>query len=117
MTDFEGVKKNEYFLWAAVLEQAILDLNEPEYSIRHSALQWIKSRDEHFSSFVFCCLLLDLDPNKVRNKILKKNAKRLIFHNTKECSVCGKRYLKSKMRLSYLDNMYVCENCELNDDW
>ncbi len=48
-------------LWAAVMEQAWVDLKHDNPAIRHSAREWFKSKRMDVCSFRWICSLLDLD--------------------------------------------------------
>ena len=76
----------ERSLWAAVLIQAIEDLNPRveavgdmyinekanRIRVKESALVWIKSSNDLFNSFIGICNAFDLCPDTLRRKILKK---------------------------------------------
>lgn len=62
-------------LWAAVLEQAIQDVFDRDVTEKRDAKRWIKSDDPDFPSFVSVCILLDLDPGKVRRRVLTADKK------------------------------------------
>jgi len=59
-------------LLSAVINRAILDLNKKAH--RAKALAWIKSSEKEEQSFSWYCNLLDMDPERTRVKILKKQA-------------------------------------------
>ena len=72
-SDFDSPEKN---LWAAVLSQAITDFhktgkNGDETPTAKSARLWIFSeRQDYFGSFINLCHLFDIDPARVRKKLL-----------------------------------------------
>ena len=58
----------ELELWAKVLRQAITDLNcQAE---RRLAVAWFRSLREDEGSFLWICLMLDLEPDRVRDAVL-----------------------------------------------
>jgi hypothetical protein len=70
----------ERMLWAAVLLQAIADLDPKSATsdespigrarIKQSALFWIKSSDDSFNSFIGICETIGICPDKMRQKVL-----------------------------------------------
>ncbi len=64
---------NRYkLLWAAVIETAARDLNKKAY--RERALMWLHSTSDLEQSFIWCCDVLNLDPDKTRAGVLKGRA-------------------------------------------
>ena len=80
---------NEKALWAAVVAQAIVDIQRPvvpqkrsahrvkpsvatstRAKSRRTAIAWINGSDEEAPSFAWACDILGLCPNQVREKIL-----------------------------------------------
>lgn len=58
-------------LWAAVIEQAIIDLGDRGKRIRDSARRWFLIDDHfHLNSFVNLCGILDIHPSTIRAAIL-----------------------------------------------
>ncbi len=55
-------------LWIAVLVRAIKDLHSKDRIVRQDAKEWIDSNNTSFCSFISVCKILDLDPEKVRDK-------------------------------------------------
>ncbi|GAB0057706.1 hypothetical protein SIID45300_02038 [Candidatus Magnetaquicoccaceae bacterium FCR-1] len=55
-------------LWAAVLERAILDLQDR--TTRADAITWIRSHRHGVGSFHWICQQLDMDPDSVRHALL-----------------------------------------------
>ncbi|MEO5344984.1 MAG: hypothetical protein H7834_01235 [Magnetococcus sp. YQC-9] len=55
-------------LWAAVLERAILDLQER--TTRDEAAAWVRSHRRGIGSFHWICQQLDMDPPSVRMALL-----------------------------------------------
>lgn len=62
-------------LWAAVLEQAIKDLNDITEHPR--AIAWFRSPGDDVGSFTWICITLDMDPEKTRRAILQRDHGRL----------------------------------------
>ncbi len=56
-------------LWASVIHRAVIDLKKKNH--KDKALAWIKSKEKAEQSFIWCCGVLDIDPDKTRSKILK----------------------------------------------
>ena len=56
-------------LWAAVLRQAVDDLEHSD--TRLDAKLWLESDDDEPGSFVFVCAVLDTDPARMRKRILQ----------------------------------------------
>ncbi len=56
-------------LWAAVIETAARDLNKKAY--REKALMWLNSTNDSEQSFIWCCDVLNLDPDKTKAGVLK----------------------------------------------
>ena len=63
-------------IWAYVLLQAQSDLGARD-SIARSARLWFCSRDDAIGSFTWICHHLSLEPNAVRQRVLKDPPKRL----------------------------------------
>ena len=53
-------------LWAAVLEQAMTDIQEDHDSHGEEARKWLQSENPGTASFLWVCDVLDLDPALVR---------------------------------------------------
>ncbi|MBF0614335.1 MAG: hypothetical protein G8237_01085 [Magnetococcales bacterium] len=60
--------ENARRLWAAVLERAILDLQER--TTRAEAVAWISSNRRSVGSFQWICQQLDMDPASVKHALL-----------------------------------------------
>ncbi len=60
--------ENARHLWAAVMERAILDLQD--HSTQDDAIAWIVSNRHSIGSFFWVCHQLDLDPNSVKRALL-----------------------------------------------
>ncbi|MBF0463396.1 MAG: hypothetical protein HQL87_18705 [Magnetococcales bacterium] len=56
-------------LWAAVLRQAVDDLEHSD--TRLDAKLWLESDDDEPGSFVFVATVLDVDPRRLRKRILQ----------------------------------------------
>lgn len=66
--DLRGVQR----LAGAILLQAIEDIRTRGGRTGEDALQWLSNdSDEHFS-FVFCCRMLNREPNEVRSVVLRE---------------------------------------------
>jgi hypothetical protein len=62
-------------LWAAVLDRAVLDLAIPEERIK--TLAWFRSHGNDIGSFVWICMILDLEPSRVRGMVLQRDNMRV----------------------------------------
>ena len=62
-------------LWAYVLLQAHTDLKGREPAAR-SARLWFISRDDSIGSFIWVCHHLSLDPDAVRQRVIKDAARK-----------------------------------------
>ncbi|MBF0213652.1 MAG: hypothetical protein HQM00_08815 [Magnetococcales bacterium] len=60
--------ENARRLWAAVLERAILDLQER--TTRTEAVAWVSSNRRGVGSFQWICQQLDMDPPSVKQALL-----------------------------------------------
>lgn len=60
--------ENARRLWAAVMERAILDLQD--HSLRTEAVEWINSKRHNIGSFNWVCNQLDMNPNSVKRALL-----------------------------------------------
>ena len=61
----------ELSLWSSILELAIIDYTSKYYSERESASAWIFSDDKNrITSFDSVCELFDINPNRLRKKLL-----------------------------------------------
>ncbi|MBF0178892.1 MAG: hypothetical protein HQM03_02570 [Magnetococcales bacterium] len=58
-------------LWAAVMERAILDLQETR--TRNAAIEWITARRDGVGSFIWVCHQLDMAPDSVRRALLRQS--------------------------------------------
>ena len=94
----------EINLWAAVLMQAIHDLNIPEE--RNKAFAWIKDSQMHLGSFMFVCDALNLSPSAVRTRIYKKYTNTSPQSTTQDtlktvswnCTTCIHKYKHNHLR-------------------
>jgi hypothetical protein len=66
-----GLSSSERDLWAAVLDRAILDLDDITEKPR--SLAWFKSPNDDEGAFLWVCMILDLEPGKTRLAILQRN--------------------------------------------
>ncbi|MBF0340477.1 MAG: hypothetical protein HQL95_05865 [Magnetococcales bacterium] len=64
--------ENARRLWAAVLERAILDLQDR--NTRAEAVQWVSSNRNGVGSFQWICQQLDMDPSSVKRALLGTHA-------------------------------------------
>jgi hypothetical protein len=62
-------------LWAAVLEQAIKDLDDITEHPR--AVAWFRSPGDDVGSFIWICITLDMELSRVRGAILQRDYGRL----------------------------------------
>ena len=74
MIEVEQFSDPERKLWAYVLLQALTDL-ESRDPLARSARLWIASRDHNIGSFAWVCHQLSLDPDAVRQRVLRKAAR------------------------------------------
>jgi len=63
-------------LAAAVLLQAVRDINGNSFAFQHNALQWTRSSDQSTFSFCWVCGVLNLNPRKAR-RICARNGTEL----------------------------------------
>ncbi|MEO5332901.1 MAG: hypothetical protein H7839_12830 [Magnetococcus sp. YQC-5] len=61
--------ENARRLWAAVMERAILDLQDN--TLRGDAIEWMNSKRRSIGSFHWVCQHLDMDPDSVKRALLK----------------------------------------------
>jgi len=66
-------------LAAAVLVQAIEDVRSGSARKRSEALHWIEDPSEAQFSFVFCCRLLNRNPEQVRRFLREQDSPAAIF--------------------------------------
>ena len=59
-------------LAAAVLLQAVRDINGSSVALQYSALQWTRSSDQSTFSFCWVCAVLNLNPRKARRICARK---------------------------------------------
>jgi hypothetical protein len=70
-----GLSSSERDLWAAVLDRAILDLDD--ITERPRSLAWFKSPRDDVGAFLWICMILDLEPVKVQLTILQQDKERV----------------------------------------
>ena len=70
MIEIEQWTDAEQKLWGNVLLQALTDLSGLD-SFARSARLWFSSRDESIGSLAWICHHLSLDPDAVRQRVLK----------------------------------------------
>jgi hypothetical protein len=63
-----GNSSQEYQLWGAVLKQAINDLGDKDE--RQRAMVWFKSTRNNVGAFLWICMILTLEPRKIRKAML-----------------------------------------------
>ncbi|MBF0270570.1 MAG: hypothetical protein HQL98_00650 [Magnetococcales bacterium] len=68
--------ENARRLWAAVLERAILDLQEQ--TTRAEAMEWVSSNRRGVGSFQWICQQLDMDPSSVKHALINMYATQTI---------------------------------------
>ncbi|HEU4345790.1 MAG TPA: hypothetical protein VFU31_29930 [Candidatus Binatia bacterium] len=76
MIELERFSEPERKLWAYVLLQAITDLKGRDFAAR-SARAWFASKDKSIGSLEWVCHHMALDPDAVRQSVLKNNAAKL----------------------------------------
>jgi hypothetical protein len=63
-------------LWTAVMVQAIDDLDRrtlsSSISAQHSAREWFASESDVVGSFVWACHVINVDPDFIRSRLVKK---------------------------------------------
>ncbi len=57
-------------LWRAVLRQALRDAGGAMF--RETALGWIRAESHQVGSFLWVCMLLEIEPGRIRRKFVKK---------------------------------------------
>lgn len=80
-------------LWAAVLCTALEDaqgrMDRKDYrqpvvqGLRHDAARWLASADTGIGSFLWICMLLDLEPGRVRTAFAERGTSRMNPSDTK----------------------------------
>lgn len=76
MIDAEQISDPERKLWAYVLLQAHADISGRDPLARPARL-WFSSRDDSIGSFTWICHHLSLDPDAVRQRVLKGATQKL----------------------------------------
>jgi hypothetical protein len=66
----------EQTLWTSVLTLAMQDITGPDH-IAKPARAWFSSRNTSLGSLIWICDQLGLDPNAVRQKVLRRRASEL----------------------------------------
>ena len=74
--DVRGVHR----LAGAVLVQAIEDIRSGSGKRREDAIQWVASSSGEQFSFVFCCRMLNRDPDEVRRFLVKQSLPDWMFN-------------------------------------
>lgn len=112
--DIEGMDcTNNYKLWVEVLKLAVLDLHEPDLTLREDAYKFIESDEKEFPSFISVCDLLGMDPWKVREKVLTLSVKKDSFQiESMRCCECGKYAKVNHMKKLNDCGMYLCRRCQ-----
>ena len=72
MTEIDQLTEPERKLWAYVLLQAVTDLKGRDFAAR-SARAWFTSRDKTIGSLEWICHHMSLDPDAVRQSVLRNN--------------------------------------------
>ena len=104
---------NNRKLWAEVLKLAVLDLQEKNSALKKAAHVFIKSDDLRFPSFVSICRALDLDPQKIRDRLLFGNVTKKSFQVTiMRCCGCGDQHQITLMKKLQDFGMYTCKRCQ-----
>jgi hypothetical protein len=66
----------EQTLWSSVLTLAMQDLSGPDH-LAKPARAWFCSKNTSLGSLIWICDQLSLDPNAVRQKVLRRKAAEL----------------------------------------
>jgi hypothetical protein len=61
-------------LWSAVLNQAIKDAQENHSVYARNARAWFCSKNQGTGSFIWICMILDLDPNAFQSVYKEREA-------------------------------------------
>jgi hypothetical protein len=61
----------EHILWMSVLTQALQDLSGPDF-VAKPARAWLASRSNSLGSLIWTCDQLGLDPDAVRQNVLRR---------------------------------------------
>ena len=61
-------------LWSAVLNQAIKDAQENHSIYAEDARAWFCSKNQAIGSFIWICMILDLDPDTFRSVYQEREA-------------------------------------------
>ena len=73
-------------LAGAILLQAIEDIRFRSGKTREEALQWVQSDSEDQFSFVFCCRILERDPDEVRRFLERRDVLQWLFSAARQPS-------------------------------
>jgi len=65
------ITEPEQLLWMSVLTQALQDLSGPPF-VAKPARAWLTSRSKAVGSLVWTCDQLGLDPDAVRQRVLRR---------------------------------------------
>jgi hypothetical protein len=65
-------------LWSAVMRQALDDLRDRVEFPR--ALAWFRSREIDEGSFEWICMILDMEPSRVREMVQQSLVRRVVEH-------------------------------------
>jgi hypothetical protein len=76
MIEMEQLTDPERKMWAYVLLQALADLSGRDPFAR-SARAWFTSRDDSIGSLIWICNHLSLDPDAVRQRVLRGSTRKL----------------------------------------
>ncbi len=80
----------QQLLWAAVLGNAVMGLEQRQKrTLQNESLTWFESEDTALGSFIFICDTLHLDPDFLRERLLKKYAG---VHGTAERQGMSRRF-------------------------
>lgn len=69
INDTSGEYEPEQALVVAVLKAAIDDLYYGDVQAKESSIQWINAESDSFFSFVWCCHMLDVNPEIMKRKL------------------------------------------------
>ena len=81
MEEFVNVR-GVHRLAGAVLVQAIEDIRSGSGRRREDAIRWVTDSSEEQFSFVFCCRMLDRDPEEIRRMLVRQSLPAWLFANT-----------------------------------
>lgn len=66
-------------LWASVVLNAIRDMDDRSKDIRAEATRWLYERKHTPQSFLWICLVLDIDPNPILQTCMTRRGRKAIM--------------------------------------